>query len=208
MKRTELLNQIKNHILKEVQVKTSKVSKDNPNIFVVAKVTYKPEDYTKYVRFAQGTYTGNSPEQYLKNAIQLRQREKKEFDPNTLSYYFNQDGNMENYEVEFIETGLSANEATRMANQKNQELGIKDKRLGGLAGVSNPIEVDKKDIIGPMKDGFYYIDKMALPKYKTLKVDKKIETVINGFNRLTKKPKSWTYLKITSQIKPTTSLTK
>jgi hypothetical protein len=167
MKRTELLNQIKNHILKEVQVKTSKVSKDNPNIFVVAKVTYKPEDYTKYVRFAQGTYTGNSPEQYLKNAIQLRQREKKEFDPNTLSYYFNQDGNMENYEVEFIETGLSANEATRMANQKNQELGIKDKRLGGLAGVSNPIEVDKKDIIGPMKDGFYYIDKMALPKYKT-----------------------------------------
>jgi hypothetical protein len=208
MKRTELLNQIKNHILKEVQVKTSKVSKDNPNIFVVAKVTYKPEDYTKYVRFAQGTYTGNSPEQYLKNAIQLRQREKKEFDPNTLSYYFNQDGNMENYEVEFIETGLSANEATRMANQKNQELGIKDKRLGGLAGVSNPIEVDKKDIIGPMKDGFYYIDKMALPKYKTLKVDKKIETVINGFNKLTKKPKSWTYLKITSQIKPTTSLTK
>jgi hypothetical protein len=208
MKRTELLNQIKNHILKEVQVKTSKVSKDNPNIFVVAKVTYKPEDYTKYVRFAQGTYTGNSPEQYLKNAIQLRQREKKEFDPNTLSYYFNQDGNMENYEVEFIETGLSANEATRMANQKNQELGIKDKRLGGLAGVSNPIEVDKKDIIGPMKDGFYYIDKMALPKYKTLKVDKKIETVINGFNKFTKKPKSWTYLKITSQIKPTTSLTK
>jgi hypothetical protein len=208
MKRTELLNQIKNHILKEVQVKTSKVSKDNPNIFVVAKVTYKPEDYTKYVRFAQGTYTGNSPEQYLKNAIQLRQREKKEFDPNTLSYYFNKDGNMENYEVEFIETGLSANEATRMANQKNQELGIKDKRLGGLAGVSNPIEVDKKDIIGPMKDGFYYIDKMALPKYKTLKVDKKIETVINGFNKLTKKPKSWTYLKITSQIKPTTSLTK
>jgi hypothetical protein len=208
MKRTELLNQIKNHILKEVQVKTSKVSKDNPNIFVVAKVTYKPEDYTKYVRFAQGTYTGNSPEQYLKNAIQLRQREKKEFDPNTLSYYFNQDGNMENYEVEFIETGLSANEATRMANQKNQELGIKDKRLGGLAGVSNPIEVDKKDIIGPMKDGFDYIDKMALPKYKTLKVDKKIETVINGFNKLTKKPKSWTYLKITSQIKPTTSLTK
>jgi hypothetical protein len=208
MKRTELLNQIKNHILKEVQVKTSKVSKDNPNIFVVAKVTYKPEDYTKYVRFAQGTYTGNSPEQYLKNAIQLRQREKKEFDPNTLSYYFNQDGNMENYEVEFIKTGLSANEATRMANQKNQELGIKDKRLGGLAGVSNPIEVDKKDIIGPMKDGFYYIDKMALPKYKTLKVDKKIETVINGFNKLTKKPKSWTYLKITSQIKPTTSLTK
>jgi hypothetical protein len=208
MKRTELLNQIKNHILKEVQVKTSKVSKDNPNIFVVAKVTYKPEDYTKYVRFAQGTYTGNSPEQYLKNAIQLRQREKKEFDPNTLSYYFNQDGNMENYEVEFIETGLSANEATRMANQKNQELGIKDKRLGGLAGVSNPIEVDKKDIIGPMKDGFYYIDKMALPKYKTLKVDKKIETVINSFNKLTKKPKSWTYLKITSQIKPTTSLTK
>ena len=208
MKRTELLNQIKNHILKEVQVKTSKVSKDNPNIFVVAKVTYKPEDYTKYVRFAQGTYTGNSPEQYLKNAIQLRQREKKEFDPNTLSYYFNQDGNMENYEVEFIETGLSANEATRMANQKNQELGIKDKRLGGLAGVSNPIEVDKNDIIGPMKDGFYYIDKMALPKYKTLKVDKKIETVINGFNKLTKKPKSWTYLKITSQIKPTTSLTK
>jgi hypothetical protein len=208
MKRTEFLNQIKNHILKEVQAKTSKVSKDNPNIFVVAKVTYKPEDYTKYVRFAQGTYTGNSPEQYLKNAIQLRQREKKEFDPNTLSYYFNQDGNMENYEVEFIETGLSANEATRMANQKNQELGIKDKRLGGLAGVSNPIEVDKKDIIGPMKDGFYYIDKMALPKYKTLKVDKKIETVINGFNKLTKKPKSWTYLKITSQIKPTTSLTK
>lgn len=208
MKRTELLNQIKNHILKEVQVKTSKVSKDNPNIFVVAKVTYKPEDYTKYVRFAQGTYTGNSPEQYLKNAIQLRQREKKEFDPNTLSYYFNQDGNMENYEVEFIKTGLSANEATRMANQKNQELGIKDKRLGGLAGVSNPIEVDKKDIIGPMKDGFYYIDKMALPKYKTLKVDKKIETVINGFNKFTKKPKSWTYLKITSQIKPTTSLTK
>jgi hypothetical protein len=49
---------------------------------------------------------------------------------------------------------------------------------------------------------------MALPKYKTLKVDKKIETVINGFNKLTKKPKSWTYLKITSQIKPTTSLTK
>jgi hypothetical protein len=95
-----------------------------------------------------------------------------------------------------------------MANQKNQELGIKDKRLGGLAGVSNPIEVDKKDIIGPMKDGFYYIDKMALPKYKTLKVDKKIETVINGFNKFTKKPKSWTYLKITSQIKPTTSLTK
>jgi len=208
MKRTEFLNQIKNHILKEVQVKTSKVSKDNPNIFVVAKVTYKPEDYTKYVRFAQGTYTGNSPEQYLKNAIQLRQREKKEFDPNTLSYYFNQDGDPKNYEVEFIETGLSANEATRMANQKNQELGIKDKRLGGLAGVSNPIEVDKKDIIGPMKDGFYYIDKMALPKYKTLKVDKKIETVINGFNKLTKKPKSWTYLKITSQIKPTTSLTK
>jgi hypothetical protein len=208
MKRTELLNQIKNHILKEVQVKTSKVPKDNPNIFVVAKVTYKPEDYTKYVRFAQGTYTGNSPEQYLKNAIQLGQREKKEFDPNTLSYYFNQDGNMENYEVEFIETGLSVNEATRIANQKNQELGIKDKRLGGLAGVSNPIEVDKKDIIGPMKDGFYYINKMALPKYKTLKVDKKIETVINGFNKLTKKPKSWTYLKITSQIKPTTSLTK
>jgi hypothetical protein len=208
MKRTEVKSLIREYIVDELKAGTSKVSKDNPNVFVVAKVTYKPEDYTKYVRFAQGTYTGNTPEQYLKNSIQLRQREKKEFDPNTLSYYFNQDGNMENYEVEFVETGLSANDATRMANQKNQELGIKDKRLGGLAGVSNPIEVDKKDIIGPMKDGYYYINKIALPKYKTLKTDRKVEITTRGTDKITGKPKSTTFIKVTSKINPTTTLGK
>ena len=208
MKRTEVKSLIREYIVDELKAGTSKVSKDNPNVFVVAKVTYKPEDYTKYVRFAQGTYTGNTPEQYLKNSIQLRQREKKEFDPNTLSYYFNQDGSMENYEVEFVETGLSSNDATRMANQKNQELGIKDKRLGGLAGVSNPIEVDKKDIIGPMKDGYYYINKIALPKYKTLKTDRKVEITTRGTDKITGKPKSTTFIKVTSKISPTTTLGK
>lgn len=208
MKRNEVKSLVKEYIISELKVSTSKVSKDNPNVFVVAKVTYKPEDYTKFVRFAQGTYTGNTPEQYLKNSIQLRQREKKEFDPNTLSYYFNQDGNLENYEVEFVETGLSANDATRMANQKNNELGIKDKRLGGLAGISNPIEVNKKDIVGPMKDGFYYINKLALPKYKTLKTDKKVEIVTRGIDKISGKPKSTTFIKVTSKISPTTSSTK
>jgi hypothetical protein len=95
-----------------------------------------------------------------------------------------------------------------MANQKNQELGIKDKRLGGLAGVSNPIEVDKKDIIGPMKDGYYYINKIALPKYKTLKTDRKVEITTRGTDKITGKPKSTTFIKVTSKISPTTTLGK
>jgi hypothetical protein len=51
MKRTEVKSLIREYIVDELKAGTSKVSKDNPNVFVVAKVTYKPEDYTKYVRF-------------------------------------------------------------------------------------------------------------------------------------------------------------
>ena len=208
MKRNEILSLIKEYITTKVDILSLKEEVEPGKKFVVAKVTYKPEDYTKYVRFAKGKYTGTSPEQQLKNSIQLRQREKKDFDPNTLSYYFNSDGNPANYDVEFIATDLSPIEATQLAQSKNNELGIKDKRLGALAGVSNFIEVDKKDIIEPKKDGVYYINKMALPKYKNLKVDKKVEIVISGKDKITQKPKTWTYLKVISKIQPTTSSVK